>query len=579
MIIPCVLFSVGITWVSYSYLIQFFRSTQEDSLQKLTEQVMFSLTNSTDSVNELLVNIKSNGIVNDDISNLDNVISIIFRNRSTYIKGIVFIGKDGKEIGYPITYWHFGEKEKNIIQELLEKNSKDISWSEKFYSNIDTSNDIYQPLCLTVMPIYHNHEYIGALSIVIGLTEFLSSTSIYNGNYEITTYLYEKNGKLADNYKYKDAGYYYLTPIASAPEEMQDMDSAIRYLEKNGMCYSYASMKTNPYWSIIIVADIYKLQSKFQPFNLKIIAVIIVGFLGLLLIYIVFIHEWFTVPMNNLSKGIRHVSGGDFDYRIKVERKDEFGEVAMQFNHMSEMVKELIEQVKTISKQKSESDMNVLLSQIRPHFLYNTLDVINMMVDSSPREKVHEALSKLVKLLRYGLSKNLLQNLDDELDYTCNYIELLKIRYGEILDYSIEKGKDIGNVHILKLLLQPLVENAVFHGLLPLEKRKGHLLIKTWMENSKLSILVSDNGVGISSEKIESILSGDSRDNKTGGIGIANVRDRIFLYYGKESEFTLRSEVGKGTDILIRLPVQMENTALRGGFSFDDREKENSHCR
>lgn len=434
-----------------------------------------------------------------------------------------------------------------------------VYWSKHFYSLINQGNS-YNPASIVVKSVYDKKEYIGVIAIVVDLNRFLSNTAIYGGNYEIRTLLYDMDNTLAD--MLNSQVYLNRPSMLISEDELQTYQSALEYLDKKGFYYSVSAMSYHPDWKVVAIGDVQKLESKFKPLNNSVLIVIIFGIAGLFCIYLAVLW-WFTRPLIQLSKGIRQVGSGDFDYRIQMKRKDEFGNVADEFNRMSKMIKNLIRELNLANEKKRESDFKVLLSQVTPHFLYNTLNSIDMMVDVSPREDVHKAMEMLVSLLKYGLDKrDQLCLLQDEFDYIKKYIRILEFRYGSRFEYEVEGPGDLGGIKILKLILQPLVENAIFHGLHPLKDRKGSLKIHAWKENDLLVIEICDNGVGIPKDVLQGLLDEKKpRENsRSTGIGLMNVHERIQLYYGPEYGLTITSTSNAGTAVLIRIPAVFRET-------------------
>ena len=560
--VPCIVFTALIVAVSRNYLYDFFEDVQRESLRKTTDQISLSLEGSIQQTENMLLDLEPyclNGGKNRSYPELEEELAIIYKYRRNYLDGVVFLGKDGAVVGVPKTYWFFGGTEKKLAAEMVRKTPREISWSPHFYSTITGSganSSRYAPLALATLPVYRDGEYEGALTAVVSISDLLASVSVYGNDYSMSTYIYESGGQLADNMMFHQGNTYLLTPIPESSPEFQDLSAAREYLaEKNGFS-SFARIEINPYWTVLAVGDIDVLERQFQPFNRQFSVIIIASFACLLTIYIFVVQWWFTRPLHQLSTAIQKVGGGDFDYRIGIDRRDEFGRVAGEFNHMSQLVKDLIVRLRAADLHVRQSDMAFLLSQINPHFLYNTLDAIDIMVDVSSKEEVHMALGELVSLLRYGLRKNQVSRLDEELEYIRNYIGLLKLRYGSgLFDYRIEMGEGTGPVRILKLLIQPIVENAVFHGFHPLKGRKGFLLIRSSLDGGTLQVEIADNGVGIPAEKLRAILRGKTDGRKTDGIGIANVDERIRLYYGENYGMKLTSKEGEGTRAVIRIPA------------------------
>ncbi len=550
LVIPSILFSVATLFLAKGYLFDFFRETQQDSLKRVSAQIVHSLKGSIDQVNMLALDIEKRIQQDNSPENIRAVIDIITGNRSDFIRGITYLDETGTLMGSPDIYWEFfGEAEKKVIEKSVHKNEVGVYWSPHFYSLINRGNSS-NPASIATKAIYNGKRYMGTLAIVVDLDKFISNTVITGGNYEIRTLLYDADGSLADrlDYQHFDENN---QPLMQSEPELQTYASAQDWLAGRRMYYSVSEMAYHPGWKILVIGDVQKLESKFAPFSNNFAIVILFGVAGLFCIYFL-VMWWFTKPLIHLIKGIRRVGTGDFEYRLDLKRKDEFGAVADELNRMSELIKNLILELNASNEKKRDYDFQVLLSQINPHFLYNTLNSIDMMMDTSSRKEVHRAMDLLVSLLKYGLDKNApLRTLQEEFSYIETYVEILKIRYGCRFTCSLELPAGLRDVPVLKLLLQPLVENAVFHGLHPLKDRQGLLTLCVWKEDEVLLAEVSDNGVGMEEETVRNLLRTDQ--NGRTSIGIRNVHERIQLYYGETSGLEIVSRKGRGTTVIARI--------------------------
>ncbi len=570
LVIPSIIFSFVIIHIAKGYLSDFFRQTQLDALKRVSEQIVYSLKGSIDQVNMLALDLEQRILQDNSADNVLDIIDIMTRNRSDFIRGIAYLSSKGEVMGYPEVYWEFfGEEEEKIINLSVHKNEMGVYWSPHFYSLINLGNS-YNPASIATKAVYGKTGYAGTIAIVVDLDKFVSNTAIIGGNYEIRTLLYDADNTLADKVNAQNYLFNNESKLQSEAE-LQTYDSAVAYLNEKKLYYSVSEMAYHPGWKIMVIGDVQKLESKFTPFNNSFVIILVFGVAGLFCIYFG-IMWWFTRPLVKITRGIRRVGTGDFDYRIEMKRGDEFGKVAEELNRMSETIKNLIRELNLTHEKKRNSDFQVLLSQVNPHFLYNTLNSIDMMVDVGKKSDVHRALEILVSLLKYGLDKRTqLRTLREEFDYIRKYVEILKIRYGSRFEYEMELPDALAETQILKLLLQPLVENAIFHGLHPVKDRRGVLSLKAGEGGGTLFIEVRDNGVGIPGDAIRDILEGKAagggdREKKPGtgtGIGVANVNERIQLYYGKSFGLDIKSSLDRETVVTVRIPPGID--AGKGG--------------
>ena len=285
---------------------------------------------------------------------------------------------------------------------------------------------------------------------------------------------------------------------------------------------------------------------------------------GGLLICVIFISviisKQITKPIVKLSDSMSMVEHGEFDKAsVPVEIDNEIGMLSRSFNVMTEKIHSLMEQNVYEQEQKRKSEMKALLSQINPHFLYNTLDSIIWMSEAGKNDEVVLMTSALAKLLRQSISNEKDQvTISEEIQYVKSYLIIQKMRYKDKLEYSIDVSPEIMNVQIIKFALQPLVENAIYHGL-KYKDTKGNLYIKGYKEDDVAILTVSDDGIGMDDKVLEHIFDEAMKDNKSNGVGVPNVQKRLKLYYGDEYGIAYKSRKGEGTEATITVPLYNKN--------------------
>ena len=264
-------------------------------------------------------------------------------------------------------------------------------------------------------------------------------------------------------------------------------------------------------------------------------------------------------PISRLTKRLELISRGDFEPDHSIETDDEIGMIGRQINHMSGHISTLLETRVENEKEKKDMEIKMLQAQINPHFLYNTLDSIKWiatMQKNSGIVSVVTALSSLLKNMAKGFNEKV--TLRQELDFLQNYVIIEKIRYIELFDIDIiVEQEELYDARIIKLTLQPIVENAIFSGIEP-SGRTGLITIRVWVKSGVLHISVTDNGIGISPENIKKLLTDTSRITRSNmsGIGLPNVDRRFKLVYGEDYGLTIESVVDQYTTITITLPLE-----------------------
>lgn len=294
--------------------------------------------------------------------------------------------------------------------------------------------------------------------------------------------------------------------------------------------------------------------------------------------FIILIARHLTDALNRLERQMICARNGDFSVRFFYPYKDEIGSLSQCFNYMIEEIQTLIQKqeqsiidlrierdhVTEVQKQKRKAELKALQAQINPHFLYNTLNAITWQAADKGMDDVSLMASSLGKFFRLSLSKGAeLIPLADEVDHVRSYLSIQGIRYQDKLNYEITVPKQALDCRVLKLILQPLVENAIYHGI---KEKRGKGMIRITAEERAcpqaaiIALIVWDNGAGIPEEILtrinQSLKSGGSRTGE--GYGIYNVNERIRLYYGSEYGLAYESEEGSFTKAVLTIPVQRQ---------------------
>lgn len=265
-------------------------------------------------------------------------------------------------------------------------------------------------------------------------------------------------------------------------------------------------------------------------------------------------------PIRRIQTYIKDMENGEFGKPLPSMRSDEIGSLAENTQEMSEKIGELLETVKTEQKRMRTAEFKALQAQINPHFLYNSLDSINWLVRKGNTEKATEMISALTTFFRIGLSKGRdIITVREELEHVRSYLVIQKIRYENQFEYSFYVDPETENYFVLKLMLQPLVENALYHGI-KLCDRKCILMIQVLSHGDRIEIEVLDNGAGMDAETLESVRKAMEHkgENRANSYGVVNVNDRIQILAGQEYGLRLTSEKGVGTSARIVLPKTLK---------------------
>lgn len=266
-----------------------------------------------------------------------------------------------------------------------------------------------------------------------------------------------------------------------------------------------------------------------------------------------------TLPIQRLRDSMAKVQEGDFSKAdVEVSAENEIGSLTKSFNVMTYRIQELMEQNVHEQEEKRKSELKALQSQINPHFLYNTLDSIIWMAESKRNEEVVLMTASLARLLRQSISnEEELVTVSQEVEYVRSYLTIQKMRYKDKLEFQIEVDPEIESVKIIKLVLQPIVENAIYHGL-KYKDSKGLLMVHGRRSGDNAVIEIIDNGVGMEPETLAHIFERHKVNYHSNGVGVYNVQQRLQLYYGNDYGITYESEKNKGTIAAITIPMSQE---------------------
>ena len=279
-------------------------------------------------------------------------------------------------------------------------------------------------------------------------------------------------------------------------------------------------------------------------------------FLFLLAMINAFISDKISNPIKSLDGSVREIESGNLDVEIVPSGSYEVEHLGKSIKNMLGRIKVLMSDLVAEHNAKRKSEFDTLQSQINPHFLYNTLDIIVWMIENENSDKAVSIVTALAKFFRISLSKgkNII-TVKDEVEHVRNYLMIQNMRFKNRFEYSIDVDEEVLSYSSLKLMLQPLVENAIYHGMEFMDG-DGEIDVKVFKEDDSLYFTITDNGLGMSEDMVETLLSKDFVSSKKGsGIGVKNVNERIKLYFGSEYGLKVESEPDEGTKITIHLPA------------------------
>ena len=265
-----------------------------------------------------------------------------------------------------------------------------------------------------------------------------------------------------------------------------------------------------------------------------------------------------TDPIRELEKSVKKLEEGNLDADIYMGGSYEIQHLGKTVQEMRHRIKNLMEDIVTEHEEKRKSEFNSLQAQINPHFLYNTLDIIVWQIENEKQSEAVHTVTALARFFRLSLGKGKnIVTVKDEIEHVKNYLMIQHMCFKNKFDYKFEIADDVMELSSLKLMLQPLVENAIYHGMEFMDG-DGLITIKAWRDKDELYLSVADNGLGMTEDKVSLVLSGkgNSSNGKGSGIGVKNVNERIKLYFGEDYGVRIESEPDEGMTIIIHLPAK-----------------------
>lgn len=259
-----------------------------------------------------------------------------------------------------------------------------------------------------------------------------------------------------------------------------------------------------------------------------------------------------TRRIDILSKNMRKIQDDDWDVDVGIVYDDEIGDLQRSFSYMIHNMKTLISEKYKSEIRIKKADLRTLQAQINPHFLYNILDMISWMAMKYQAEDITYIVSRLAKFFRISLSSGReMVSIRDEMEHVKLYIDIQRKRFDDAIEMRFDLDENVMNCETVKLILQPLVENAILHGIMESDRKSGMIQIKSAQEGEDVLIEIIDNGIGMSEEQIRNIENHESRV----GYGIKNVNQRIKLKYGNQYGLSYQSTLQVGTKVTIRFPA------------------------
>lgn len=347
-------------------------------------------------------------------------------------------------------------------------------------------------------------------------------------------------------------------PAVDVPELTGSIDAdTINWQTKNNY-YLYKQLPSN--WGMLTVIPLDQVvQQSHQLRNDLLVLLLIVTAIAYLLAYL-FSYS-VTRRVTQLTSRLRDVQKGNLIALAQTQGKDEIGELIQTYNYMIEKISSMNKEHYRLGQEVKNAELKALQSQINPHFLYNTLDLINWMADSGLNTDIKKVVKALARFYKVSLSsgKDII-SLREELQHVSFYVQIQNIRFENKIHFQIDVPEELLEFAIPKITLQPIVENAILHGILGRTGREGTIAIQGKRSGDSIQLLIKDDGIGMHERQISDVMAGISRSKIGGsGYGVKNVIERIRHYFGDPASLTYRSTPGHGTEVEITFPVTKES--------------------
>ncbi|MBU3114839.1 cache domain-containing sensor histidine kinase [Clostridium lacusfryxellense] len=537
------------------------------STSQIMDQVNINLGYYIDGMSEVsnLVNDELNNDMITTGNNIDNLLEMALKLRKDIVTLAVF-SKNGDLVasssGLKLKKGLNVQQEEWFKEEKL--NPESLHYSYPHVENLFTGKHLWVVSLSRETNINYNYKSVikndivekGVLLVNLNFSaidELCHNVSLGKRGY---MYIIDKYGNII---------YHPQQQMIYAGLKKENIDFAVKrqegnYIEDYNGEQTVVSIKNVKYtqWKLVGVSynnDMITTQNDIYSYFVLILIVSIFIICGISIL----ISARISMPIKKLEKIMRKVEQGELNIYADVEGEKEVRQLSKTFNLMIYKIRQLMEQIIEEQEEKRKSELKALQAQINPHFLYNTLDSIVWMAENDENDGVVQMVTALANFFRISISRGGdIIDIREELQHAKSYLIIQQIRYGDKFDFIIEEmPPSLIDHKTLKIILQPIIENAIYHGIKGMVD-KGYIRISGQVIGDKICLCVTDNGLGMSMDKVSKILLKKEKKEKGSGIGVKNVHERIQLYYGREYGLEISSEVDEGTTVKIWIPLTGE---------------------
>lgn len=422
-------------------------------------------------------------------------------------------------------------------------------WLPHEIINFDGTTTYALSIVRVINDIDHITKELGILKINLPedyLANIYADDLIYTQGH---TYLIDRNHRIISSREKELLGASF-SPALLQPALLQEKSGYYQARDERGTAFLVTYYKLDYVdWILIDLVPLAELFTENKVIMEVTVFSIIIGFL-LCTLMIFFFNSKILYPLNQVRQVMQELERENFEIRLDFKGDNEIAVLGKTFNKMSARLKELMHQVYLERIKQKEAELKALQAQVNPHFLYNTLDTIYWMSRMEKAPETSNMVRALGKLFRLSLNNgDELTTVRKELEHLENYLIIQKKRYTDMISFSIEVDQKLLECKVIKLVLQPLVENAIYHGI---EKNggQGHVRVEIKRQGDYILYRISDDGVGINVAEVTALLEKVGPDNR--GLGLKNVNDRIKLYFQDDSGLTFQNNTGSGTTVIVK---------------------------
>ena len=555
------IFLTGVTF--YARFSAQLDATIEEENQMLVDQVNQSLSTYLRDIIRLSDSISYNVVKNTDIgeSSLDERMRLLYNTYSDYLENIALFTGDGKLVA--------------TAPPARVRDGVDVAGRDWFARALGRTENIHFGVP-TVENLFVDADYTYKWAIPLSCAVELTRGKGTEMGVLLIDLRYQAVSDIFSNVQLSNNGYAYLIDGAGNliyhPARQRIATGQVTETNQEAAARSdgvYTEVKDGEKRSVIIRGVGYTGWKVVGVVNqpgvsfggsqdILFIIVIFCAFFELLILMNALLAKKLTDPIRALEESVAKLEQS-MEGSIYVGGTAETRTLGQAVQQLVDQMRKLTDDMLREHEQKQKSELNALQSQINPHFLYNTLDTIVWMIENGRPEDAARAVTALARFFRISLSKgrNIIP-VRDELEHVSNYLLIQEMRYKNKFHYRIEAGDGVADLSTIKLVVQPIVENAIYHSMDFMDDGDGFIDLRAMMEDGILCISVEDNGLGMTPDVVERLLSGEGEPKVPGrgsGIGLKNVQERIRLYFGPQYGVTIESEPDVGTKVTLRLPA------------------------